>query len=173
MAIRGAPPKSAADKWLAGTIRPSRVRRAVTQLPPLDPKPPSGLSAAAKVEWKRILEEAVPTGHFTAADQAILMQVCEVCASVGKLTRKLHRVGMTFVTPKGYVAQRPEVGILNRQRVLLVQLLMHCGFTPASRRRVESPTGVGRAPLPGDEYFDDGPTEKLLFHRKSPRKPAS
>lgn len=156
MGARGPAPKSKVLKLLAGTYRADRAKPKDVQLPNLDAEPPKGLTGAAKQEWVRVVALA-PPGFLSGADRTILAQYCETMVSVGKLTRKLWKLGYTFKAPSGYVCQRPEVGILSKQNQLLVQLCAQLGFTPTSRHRVEVKT-------PAEPAVD--PNEELLFGRR-------
>ena len=47
----------------------------------------------------------------------------------------LNKRGMTFESEKGYVGQRPEVGIVNKSLLAIKSFCAEFGLSPAGRAR--------------------------------------
>lgn len=65
--------------------------------------------------------------------------------------------GATFTTEKGYVCQRPEVTLSQKERTLMRQLAADFGITPASVN-----FGIDEPETKAD------PTEDFLFRKGKP-----
>lgn len=118
-----------------------------------EPKPelgrpacPAFLDRDARAEWRRIVPELEAVGLLTRVDRVALAAYCqsysrwkqaEEVLSEGGLSlelKKVNRMGHEYV----YGAMpRPEVGISQRERMLLKSFLVEFGLTPASRSRIQ------------------------------------
>jgi P27 family predicted phage terminase small subunit len=159
MGKRGPPPKPAYLKLLAGNPGKRKINRREPRPAPGQPSIPSWLSGAAKSEWRRVWK-AVPPGLITKLDRYVFAQYCQNVARMAELEKILTEVGYTFVTDKGYVVQRPELGMLKGLQSLTTRLCGELGLTPSSRGRIE---------LPPDAEKEG--TEDFLFGRRA-RPPA-
>lgn len=148
MGRRGPPPKPAELKVIEGTFRPDRVA-------PYRPRPkveipscPSWLGREAKREWRRITPHLEKLGLITQVDRSALAAYCQAYHRWWEAEKLIAEHGLTFTTPKGYVQQRPEVGIANTALKQMRMFLTEFGLTPASRTKVsaapEVPTDTDR-----------------------------
>lgn len=153
--MRGRKPSPTHLKVLRGNPGKRKLNRR-------EPKPqgslgsaPAWLNKAAKAEWRRVLKEA-PTGLLTSLDRQVLAQYCQNVARIAALERIVEEEGYTFLSEKGYVCQRPEMGMLKNLQTIQRGLCAELGFSPSSRSRVTI--------AEPDEQKD--PTEELLFGRR-------
>jgi len=118
--------------------------------------PPKKLRGAARREWRRVLK-TLPEGFLTPADRELLLRYCQLHAQLNELQATIEKEGVTFTTPKGYIAQRPEIGILNRLRELMKKYCVELGLSPTARQRVHLPEALpaGDTPAPSREEQDE------------------
>jgi phage terminase small subunit len=67
--------KAAHAKRASGTYRPGR-QRAVPELPPGAPEPPSWLGEIAKAEWSRVTADLSAAGTLAESHRSILIAHC-------------------------------------------------------------------------------------------------
>ena len=105
------------------------------------PTRPGWLLTEAKREWTRIVPELERMGLLTLVDRAALANYCQWWARWVQAERILQELGLTFVTPKGYVQQRPEVAIAHKAAAMCRAFMSEFGLTPSARTRlsVEKP----------------------------------
>jgi P27 family predicted phage terminase small subunit len=89
-------------------------------------------------------------------DRAILATYCQAYSRLQEFEKAVEELGITFVTDKGYVCQRPEVSLAQKQAALVKSLGQEFGMSPSSRTRVSV--------TPKDNKKD--PTEELLFGKR-------
>lgn len=149
--MRGRKPKPSALKRLSGN--PGK-RKLNTD----EPRPPASedlmvpsrwLDKVAASEWRRIAVTLKTLGLLTNLDRAALEGYCKAYSRWLQAEKILEKEGLCFVTPKGYVQQRPEVAIAKGYLSHMHSLAAEFGFTPASRSRVKG-SGSGD----GDEVDD-------------------
>jgi P27 family predicted phage terminase small subunit len=129
-------PKSASDKALAGNPGNRKLNESEPKPVNSVPKCPRHLDSEAKREWKRISSELDTLGLLTRVDRAALAAYCAAWSRWAAAEKVLRKEGLTFSTPRGYVQQRPEVGIANTALSLMKAYLTEFGMTPGSRSRV-------------------------------------
>lgn len=112
-------------------------------LPKDEPQPssdytpcPIWLKGKARQEWKRIAPELRRMGLLTIVDRVALTAYCQTYARWLEAEEAVEKKGMTFVTEKGYIQQRPEVGVAQKSLLLIKAFATEFGLTPASRTRI-------------------------------------
>jgi len=80
-------------------------------------------------------------GLLTLVDRAALANYCQWWARYVQAERILREKGLTFLTPKGYEQQRPEVAISHKAAAMCRAFMSEFGLTPSARSRlsVEQP----------------------------------
>lgn len=102
-----------------------------------EPTRPGWLSTEAKREWTRIVPELRKLGLLSKIDRAALAMYCQAWARWVQAEKALEACEtLTFSTAKGYVQQRPEVGIARTAARELRAICQEFGFTPSARSRV-------------------------------------
>jgi P27 family predicted phage terminase small subunit len=91
----------------------------------------------------------------------VFAQYCQNVARIAELERIVDEQGYTFVTEKGYVLPRPEMGMLKSLQTLQKGLIAELGFSPSSRSRVQM---APLAPKTGDAKPTDSDEEFLFGH---------
>src|SRR5262245_51068611 len=114
MGARGPAAKPTALKVLQGNPGHEALNTREPKPAPIAPKCPSWLDADAKREWKRVAPELEKLGLLTQVDMVALAGYCQSYSTWKLCQQKLATKGLTFTTDKGYICQRPEVGIGNR-----------------------------------------------------------
>jgi P27 family predicted phage terminase small subunit len=118
--------------------------------------PPSWLNRAAKLEWRRVVKWLDQLGMASDFDRAMLATYCQAYSRLQEFEKAVEENGITFLTEKGYVVQRPEVSLAQKQAALVKSLGQEFGMSPSSRGRVSA--------TPKPEKQD--PTEELLFGKR-------
>ena len=103
------------------------------------PTRPGWLSPEAKREWNRVVVELAELGLLAKIDRALISAYCQCWATYVSAIRLIHERGMTFETPSGYVAQRPEVAIALRNLEKMNQLSGKFGLSPSDRSKMAMP----------------------------------
>ena len=137
----GRPRKPSALKLLTGTFRKDRApkREPKPKAEKHIPAPPSFLGRVAKEEWRRVTPELYRLGLLTKVDRASLAGYCQSYARWIECEKVVTEMGVTFMTEKGYVCQRPEVSIAQKERALMRQFANDFGLNPSSRSRIDTP----------------------------------
>lgn len=153
MGKRGPKPKPSALKLVQGTFRPDRAaaREPKPPRPARAPAPPSFLGKLAKQEWRRVAPVLHKLTLLGKGDIGKLAAYCQAYARWREAERIIDEQGMTFMTDKGYVVQRPEISISKSQATLMRQLGSDFGLDPSSRTRIDVPEP--EKPATGDEAF--------------------
>jgi len=96
-------------------------------------RPPPYLGSYAKKEWKRVLPLLDKNGLMTDADYIALAAYCQAVDTwiVAEKAKRAH--GLTDITDKGNVIQRPEVGVANSALQNILKFGREFGLTPSSR----------------------------------------
>ena len=157
MARSGRPPKPSVLKLLAGNPGKRKVNKREPKMAGGTITPPSWLGRVAKLEWKRVLK-AAPLGLITQGDRQLFAQYCQNTARIAELEKIVTEQGYTFVTEKGYVAQRPEIAMLKGLQHLQVRICAELGLSPSSRSRIEL--------APDNPLAKSDPAEDLLFGKR-------
>lgn len=101
------------------------------------PKPPAHLNTYGKKEWKRIVPVLMKVRLITKADYAALAAYCQSYGRWVVAEKIIKGEGLTFVSDKGNVIQRPEVGIANTAMKNIVSFAREFGMTPSSRSNIK------------------------------------
>lgn len=127
-----------------------------------EPKPdrgkltaPAWLNRAAKLEWRRVVKHLDELGMSTDFDRSMLATYCQAYSRLQELEKIVEELGFTFTTEKGYVCQRPEFGMAQRQATLVRGLASEFGMSPSSRTRVRAPTKKDAPSSRKKRFFGD------------------
>jgi P27 family predicted phage terminase small subunit len=135
----GRPPKPTALKLLQGTFRKDRARKREPR-PKVGDRPPSApsyLGKIARAEWTRLAKRLHVLGLLTEVDRSKFAMYCQAYARWQEAEQVITDQGMTFMTDKGYVCQRPEVSISNKQCEIARKIGAEFGLDPAARSRID------------------------------------
>lgn len=144
MGKRGPAPTPAAVLKLRGTYRPDRDAPNAPNPEAEAPSCPSWLGKAvpwgreATREWKRITPLLERNRIVSELDRANLAAYCDAYARWWYFRRQIARYGTTQVTESGYVAQRPEVSMMNRALEDMKKFGALFGLSPSDRRNVSA-----------------------------------
>ena len=107
------------------------------------PNCPTGLSRAAKNEWRRVARELHNLGLLTLVDRAALAVYCDAWEKWAQATEALdmHGLTMEYQNKAGAtnVVSRPEVGIATKYAGIVKSFCAEFGLTPSSRCRLVLP----------------------------------
>jgi P27 family predicted phage terminase small subunit len=118
--------------------------------------PPRWLNRAAKLEWRRVVKWLDKMAMASDFDRAVLATYCQAYSRLQEFEKAVQEFGITFVTDKGYVCQRPEVSLAQKQAALVKSLAQEFGMSPSARTRVTvAPKATSK-----------DPTEELLFGKR-------
>jgi P27 family predicted phage terminase small subunit len=104
------------------------------------------LSAEAKAEWSRITPELERLGLIARVDRAALAGYAQSWARWREAEQVIEEHGQTYVTPTGFLRERPEVAIAASEKRALRLFALEFGLSPASRTRLPSDRGAGNGP---------------------------
>lgn len=138
MATPGRKPKSERLKVLQG--RPGK--RPLTnepKPPPVAPECPDWLADEAKAEWRRVAPKLERLGLLTEIDRTALAAYCQEYARWVEAEAVLAKEGTVVKTEKGYLYQRPELGIARKALQSIKGWCAEFGLTPSSRARMNLP----------------------------------
>jgi P27 family predicted phage terminase small subunit len=134
----GPAPKPTALKLIQGNPGKRPLNKA-------EPKPgidsgycPRHLRGHAAAEWRRVVPELRRMGLLTVLDRTALEAYCSEYALYRQAATLLEEHGLTFITKKGYVQQRPEVAIAQKALAAMRAFMTQFGMTPASRTKVSA-----------------------------------
>lgn len=97
------------------------------------PIAPDSLSGEALDLFRELAESLAAEGGICPLDGKALAELCSMSVEVARLRAVIAEQGYTFLTDKGNVIQRPEVGILNQMLSHYIKLLQQFGLTPKGR----------------------------------------
>ena len=123
---------------------------------PIAPECPDWLADEAKEEWKRVAPKLERLGLLTEIDRTALSAYCQEYARWVEAEAVLAKKGTVVETEKGYLYQRPELGIARKALQLIKSWCAEFGLTPSSRARMNLP----------EQPEEDG-LEKLLDGAKA------
>lgn len=148
MGARGPMKKPAILKILEGSS--GKINKEVKPKP-IPPQCPSWLSPFAQEEWNRTAPMIEKLGLLTEVDAAAFEAYCQVYANWKEATLIIRQEGLTFVTPNGYVQQRPEVAIANTAAKLMRGFIHEFGLSPSARANMA--VDSGRDADDGADFF--------------------
>ena len=140
MGKRGPAPKPTALKVLQGNPgkRPLNDKEPEYEKSDELLKPPPYLSTHGKKEWKRIAPMLLNNGLLTNVDISALGAYCQAYHRWIEAEKAIRTYGMTCVTDKGNIIQRPEVGIANTAMRDMLKYAKEFGLTPSSRTNLKA-----------------------------------
>lgn len=139
MARTGRPRKPTHLKLLEGTFRKDRANSREPKPARGTPTCPEWLGTAAKAEWRRIIPELRAMGILNRADRATIAAYCQAWSRWQECEAVIDAQGMTFMTEKGYVCQRPEVTLAAKFSKLCKEYGAALGLNPQARSTVKVP----------------------------------
>lgn len=122
------------------------------------PSCPAWLGREAKREWKRITPHLKKLGLISQIDRSALAAYCQAYHRWWEAEALIKEHGLTFTTDKGYVQQRPEVGIASSAMKQMRMFLTEFGLTPSSRTRITA------APSDGSEKDDPAEASRRFLY---------
>lgn len=135
----------AGRKPLPTAVKELRGNPGHRALPAGEPQPlidgsnaPRWLDPLAKGEWRRVVGELRRMRLLAIVDRAALEAYCQAYARWRRAERCIEREGLTYVTPTGYIRERPEVGIAERWLRVMQSYMSEFGMTPSSRSKVST-----------------------------------
>ena len=118
-------------------------------LPANEPLPARELSAAPDwldpdelAEWNHAIEQA-PRGMLRSLERDVLAVYVSALVMLRRATLAQRKLGegkdLPFLakTPNGMAVQSPYLGIINKQRLIVLKAAAELGFTPSARTRVD------------------------------------
>jgi P27 family predicted phage terminase small subunit len=148
--INGNPSKKSASELATSTTKP-----VVAPLEP--PTCPDFLTGAAKIEWKRIVDDLLVMGVLSRIDRAMLAVYCQAWAdwkmAREKLAAKAHGAAYEDMTPSGYKQMSVWLQIANRAEERMRVAGASFGLNPSARSsmNVQAPQGKQLDLLPNDQ----------------------
>ena len=106
--------------------------------------------AEALREWCRITE-AMPEGHFSACDTAVMSCHCLSWSLLVTARDQLITEGVTCVGSQGQQRPHPCVGIVRSQAKFLMQTADRLGLDPVARNRFALIAAVPESDYPDDD----------------------
>jgi P27 family predicted phage terminase small subunit len=117
--------------------------------------PPALLAEEAAAIWTELAPVLKGKGIITEADITCFTTICETLADIRAYQAAIKLEGYTMEGAKGVIVKHPLIAPLITLRGLLRSYLCEIGWTPGSRTKVASQSGVGE----GD---DQDPLTALL-----------
>ena len=114
---------------------PKRRPKLEPELPEGQPRCPSGFSAEAKSEWKRVIKELTAMRVLTVQDRAAVEQYCEIWGRWKRCIRTVDKEGMVVTGATG-PTEHPCSRMARAYSDQIHKYLCQFGLTPASRSRV-------------------------------------
>jgi P27 family predicted phage terminase small subunit len=150
MARRGPKTKPTQLKLLSGTARKHRINAQEPKPEITRPEAPDHLTAPARLEWDRVIEQTVSLGIMTDLDRGALAAYCQAygrwVTAETALARRAEKDavtdGLMLRTKAGNAIQNPLVGAANKAMADMVRYAAEFGLTPSARTRV---SGAGLA----------------------------
>lgn len=112
-------------------------------LPQGEPQPERGAYPPAWLQnkvaldyWNVIAPQLDEIGVLTRIDAVSLALLCDCVARYKKARAAVEKHGLTMVTHRGALVERPEVRTMDRAHDRMLKILLEFGGTPASRARV-------------------------------------
>jgi P27 family predicted phage terminase small subunit len=147
MGKRGPQPTPTKLKLLRGNPGHRPINTDEPQPPAaIDPVCPKWLMPAAKQEWKRVVPLLQQLGLVTDIDLTALAGYCQCFARWRQAEMIVKKLGLTYEGPSG-PKLRPEVHMMQRERLMLRAFASEFGFSPASRSRVKVDPPVEKDPF--------------------------
>ena len=145
--------------------KPTQLKRLNPHEPQPDvicPQAPEHLTAAARVEWDRIVVELMALQLVSNLDRGALGAYCQAygrwSAAETALARMAERdtvtEGLIVKTKSGNLIQNPLVGAANKAMADMVRYAAEFGLTPSARSRVAGLGDGATNPFPEhNEWF--------------------
>lgn len=130
---------------------PVKAKRLV--LPPKMPKPPEGLSPAARGEWSRVGRELERAGVLAEVDRGVLTAYCTAWAHMMEANKALQDGGLVR-TRDGELVKHPAWQVYREANGVLVRCAMQLYLTPTARLRIPVAQGAKVSDDDGADLFD-------------------
>jgi P27 family predicted phage terminase small subunit len=120
------------------------------------PACPDFLTGAAKLEWKRIVDDLTVMGVLSRIDRAQLAVYCQAWAdwkmAREKLAKEAHGAGYEDITPSGYKQMSVWLQIANRaeERMRIAGALFGLNPSARSSMNIQAPQGVQQEMFPNE-----------------------
>lgn len=131
--MRGKKPLPTDLKIVKGTDRPDRINKNEPKPAADNIKPPRGLSAEARKQWRVISKQLIDAGMITNIDVSALAMYCETYVIWRKEIDYIHEHGTML-------GDKRSPRLINAEHAFdkLKAMLVEFGMTPSSRTRVSS-----------------------------------
>jgi len=159
MGRRGPIRQSIGLKVLNGTAHKIKGQTS-PQLPPIAPKCPAWLPAAAKRKWKELVPELEQSGCFARIDGESFGMLLLHWHNAIEAQKILNQEGLITVDERGLSRKHPANQILKENSASFKTYLTEFGLSPAARARLT----LTAASEEGDEM------EELLSRAKARRR---
>jgi P27 family predicted phage terminase small subunit len=107
-----------------------------TLVPANEPTMPTGMSALARAEWKRIVPELMKAGVLTRLDSQVLRLYCEAYADWITAKKTVKKEGRIYQMPNGMKRPHPAVAQCNAAERRMNGFLQQLACTPLARTRI-------------------------------------
>jgi len=124
-----------------------------TLIPAHEPEMPTGMSALARKEWKRIIPELMRAGVLTKLDASVLRLYCEAFADYMAARKTIRKEGRTYKQPNGMIRPHPAVAQFNSAERRMTILLQQLAMTPLARTRIKLEPIIPDDPM--DEFTSE------------------
>jgi P27 family predicted phage terminase small subunit len=99
------------------------------------PKPPTGLKARGKAEWKQIWESG--PWLWPSQDYAWVEQACRAYDDLAAFRAEINKMGLTVTGYNGQVVANPLIAEMRRCEDVIRKCLSALGFSPTDRARLK------------------------------------
>lgn len=132
--MRGRKPKPSTLHRLEGT-RAHQPREHEPQASGPIGEPPGHLDASAANLWRYYVANS-PPGLLTSLDRAVFTTFIQAATAIDECAATLNREGLLVETPRGLI-EHPAARSMARLSAVLLRAAAECGFSPASRPRIQ------------------------------------
>jgi P27 family predicted phage terminase small subunit len=139
MGKRGPVSRPTKLKLLLGNPGHQKLNRDEPQAPEGEPVRPPILDYTGKKFWVQCVADLRKLGLLYETDGTILALACLSYSRLREAKLALKGKPQTFKSAAGFVALRPEVGIMQRETAILRNCLAEMGLTAAARSRIQVP----------------------------------
>ena len=107
-----------------------------TLIPANEPVMPTGMTATARAEWRRIVPELMQAGVLTRLDASVVRLYCEAFADYMDAGKTIRKEGKSYKQENGMMRPHPAVAQRNAAERRMTGLLDKLGMTPLARTRI-------------------------------------
>lgn len=102
------------------------------------PTAPAGLTADARIEWRRVVKVLGAAGTLDKADRATIALYCESWSLWRSASSQAALLGEVIQAPSGALYQNPWRGVANRAAAAMARAARELGLTPRARRGMKA-----------------------------------